>query len=59
MENVRNHSTESLKDTWGEISAGTTVNFGKNVKGYAQIKRSFAAKVKQEYRADVGLRLVF
>lgn len=59
VENVRNHSTESLKDTWGEISAGTTVNFGKNVKGYAQIKRSFAAKVKQEYRADVGLRLVF
>lgn len=57
--NVRNQSTESLKDTWGEISAGTTANFGKNVKGYAQIKRSFAAKVKQEYRADVGLRLVF
>ena len=57
--NVRNHNTESLKDTWGEISAGTTVNFGKNVKGYAQIKRSFATKVKQEYRADVGLRLVF
>ena len=57
--NVRNHSSETLKDTWGEIAAGTTVNFGKNVKGYAQVKRSFAAKVKQEYRADIGLRLVF
>ena len=57
--NVRNHSTESLKDTWGEVSAGTTVNLGKDLKGYAQVKRSFAAKVKQEYRADIGLRLVF
>ena len=57
--NVRNHSSETLKDTWGEIAAGTTVNFGKNVKGYAQVKRSFAAKVKQEYRADIALRLVF
>ena len=56
---VANKSQINLKDTWGEVSAGTTVNFGKNVKGFAQVKRSFAAKVKQEYRADIGLRIVF
>lgn len=56
---VKNQSSISLKDTWGEVTAGTTINIGKNVKGYAQVKRSFAAKVKQEYRADIGLRLVF
>lgn len=56
---IKNQSSINLKDTWGEVAAGTTVNFGKNVKGYAQVKRSFAAKVKQEYRADIGLRLVF
>ena len=56
---ARNHSAESLRDTWGEVAAGATMNFSNNVKGYAQVKRSFAAKVRQEYRADVGLRLVF
>ncbi len=56
---VKNQSNVSLKDTWGEVAAGTTFKFGKSVKGYAQVKRSFAAKVKQEYRADVGLRLMF
>lgn len=56
---VKNQSNVSLRDSWGEVVAGTSVNFGKNVNGFAQVKRSFAAKVKQEYRADIGLRIVF
>lgn len=56
---VRNHSSVDLKDTWGEISGGGTFNVNKQIKGYAQLKRSFGAKLRQEYRADIGLRIVF
>ena len=49
----------SLKDTWGEITVGGSYNFRKDVFGFAQVKRSFASDVKQEYRADIGLRYVF
>ena len=48
-----------MKDTWGEITVGGTYNFKKNVYGFAQAKRSFAADIKQDYRIDAGLRIIF
>lgn len=56
---TKNKTEISLKDTWGEITVGGSYNFRKDVFGFAQIKRSFASDVKQEYRADIGLRYVF
>lgn len=49
----------NMKDTWGEITVGGTYNFKKNVYGFAQAKRSFAADIKQDYRIDAGLRIIF
>ncbi len=48
-----------MKDTWGEITVGGTYNFKKNVYGFTQAKRSFAADIKQDYRIDAGLRIIF
>lgn len=48
-----------MKDTWGEVTLGGTYNFKKNVYGFAQAKRSFAADIKQAYRLDAGLRIIF
>ena len=56
---ARNQSQINLKDTWGEVTIGGTYNFRKDTYGFAQVKRSFASDVKQEYRADIGLRYVF
>ena len=56
---ARNSSLIDLKDTWGEITVGGTYNFRKDTYGFAQIKRSFAADVEQEYRADIGIRYIF
>ena len=56
---ARNSSQIDLKDTWGEITVGGTYNFRKDTYGFAQIKRSFAADVEQEYRADIGIRYIF
>lgn len=56
---VRNKNSVSMKDTWGEISVGGTYNFNKDTYGFAQIKRSFGAKIQQDYRADIGMRYVF
>ncbi|WP_282197440.1 autotransporter outer membrane beta-barrel domain-containing protein [Turicimonas muris] len=56
---ARNQSEISLKDTWGEVTIGGTCNFNKKTYGFAQVKRSFASDVKQEFRADIGLRYVF
>lgn len=52
-------SVISMKDTWGEVTLGGTYNFKKNVYGFAQAKRSFAADIKQAYRLDAGLRIIF
>ncbi|MEY8455902.1 autotransporter outer membrane beta-barrel domain-containing protein [Turicimonas muris] len=49
----------NMKDTWGEITVGGTYNFKKNVYGFAQAKRSFAADIKQDYRFDAGIRIIF
>lgn len=56
---ARNKNSVSMKDTWGEISVGGTYNFNKDTYGFAQIKRSFGAKIQQDYRADIGMRYVF
>lgn len=56
---AKNRSEINLKDTWGEVTVGGTYNFSKDVFGFAQVKRSFASDIKQEYRADIGLRYVF
>ena len=59
MKNARNQSKVDLKDTWGEISAGATYRFDKNVSGFAHVKRSFGGKLQQEYRVDAGVRFIF
>lgn len=56
---ARNKNSVSMKDTWGEITVGGTYNFNKDTYGFAQIKRSFGAKIQQDYRADIGMRYVF
>lgn len=56
---ARNKNSVSMKDTWGEVSIGGTYNFNKDTYGFAQIKRSFGAKIQQDYRADIGMRYVF
>lgn len=56
---ARNKNSVSMRDTWGEISVGGTYNFNKDTYGFAQIKRSFGAKIQQDYRADIGMRYVF
>lgn len=59
MGSIKNSGQVDLKDTWGEVAIGASMNLGKNVNGYLQVKRSFASKVKQDYRCDVGMRIVF
>ena len=54
-----NKSKLSMKDTWGEVTIGGTYNFRKDTYGFAQVKKSFAADLKQEYRVDAGLRYIF
>lgn len=54
-----NKNSVSMRDTWGEISVGGTYNFNKETYGFAQIKRSFGAKIQQDFRADIGMRYVF
>lgn len=54
-----NKSHLNMKDTWGEVTIGGTYNFRKDVYGFAQVKKSFASNLKQEYRIDAGFRYVF
>lgn len=56
---VENRSRISMKDTWGEISAGGSYNFNKDTFGFIQVKRSFAADIQTDYRFDIGLRYQF
>lgn len=56
---VENRSRISMKDTWGEISAGGSYNFNKDTFGFMQVKRSFAADIQTDYRFDIGLRYQF
>ena len=49
----------NMKDTWGEITVGGTYNFKRMFMAFAQAKRSFAADIKQDYRFDAGIRIIF
>lgn len=56
-----NRSRFNLKETWGEVSMGGTYTFSqkKDKFGHFYLKRSFASKLKTDYRVDIGLEYIF
>lgn len=56
-----NASRFNLKETWGEVSAGGTYTFSrkKDKLAHFYVKRSFASKLKTDYRVDIGFEYIF
>lgn len=56
-----NRSRFNLKETWGEVSAGGTYTFSQKKDKFAHfyVKRSFASKLKADYRVDIGFEYIF
>ncbi len=56
-----NRSRFNLKETWGEVSAGGTYTFSEKKDKFAHfyVKRSFASKLKTDYRVDIGFEYLF
>ncbi len=56
-----NRSRFNLKETWGEVSMGGTYTLSqkKDKFGHFYLKRSFASKLKTDYRVDIGFEYIF
>lgn len=47
------------KDSWVEYAVGANINFNKSTYMYVDIERTAGAKVKEDWRANVGVRYSF
>lgn len=54
-----NHTRIDFRDTWGEMSLGSTWKLDQKSFGYVQLKKSFCSDVETEYRLDIGYRHMF
>lgn len=54
-----NHTRIDFRDTWGEVSLGSTWKLDQKSFAYAQLKKSFCSDVETEYRLDIGYRHMF